>query len=116
MQIKLFWYQLSVQATGLNDCKGKAYFHVNVATYGKIKIDAEKIKADLISISAYKVHGPKGVGALYVRKGTEINPLIDGFTSMYNKRAGVENVPRIVGFETAAKLMFENFENKIRCI
>ncbi len=82
----------------------KIYFHTDAATaFGKMPIDVEKYNLDLLSITAHKIHGPKGVGALYVKKGTNISRIQHGFVSMFNLRPGGENVPGIVGFAKAAE-------------
>jgi len=81
------------------------YFHTDaVQTVGKIPINVNESGIDLLSLSAHKLYGPKGVGALYVRKGTKIYPLIHGGEQERNRRAGTENVPCIVGLGEAAKI------------
>jgi cysteine desulfurase len=89
----------------------KIYFHVNaIAGYARVPVDVEKIGADLLSLSAHKIHGPKGVGALYVREGTSVEPINFGYVSMFGLRPGTENVAGIVGFAKAAELASKNFE------
>ncbi|MFH1668549.1 MAG: cysteine desulfurase family protein [Candidatus Woesearchaeota archaeon] len=87
-------------------CKEKGVlFHIDaVQSFTKVTIDVSKINVDLISISAHKIHGPKGVGALYVRKGTKLKPLMQGGGHEFRKRPGTENVPGIVGFAKAAQI------------
>jgi cysteine desulfurase len=81
------------------------YFHSDgVQSTGKIPVDVKQLKVDLYSISAHKIHGPKGVGALFIRKGTIIKPLLTGGGHERNRRSGTENVPGIVGFGEAAGL------------
>jgi cysteine desulfurase len=81
------------------------YFHTDaVQTVGKIPVDVEKLGVDLLSLSAHKLHGPKGVGALYVRKGTIVRALLHGGHHERDRRAGTENVTGIVGLGKAAEL------------
>jgi cysteine desulfurase len=81
------------------------YFHTDaVQTFGKIPIDVEKMGIDMLSASSHKVYGPKGVGALYVKKGIEIQPLIHGGGHENGLRSGTENVAGIAGFGKAAEL------------
>ncbi len=80
-------------------------FHVDaVQAYGKIPIDVESMCIDLLSISAHKLYGPKGVGALYVRGGLRLHPLILGGSQERGRRAGTENTASIVGFGKAAEI------------
>jgi len=91
------------------------YFHSDgVQSTGKIPVDVKKLKVDLYSISAHKIHGPKGVGALFVRKGTTLKPQVTGGGHERNRRSGTENVAGIVGFGQAAKLAREGFEAETR--
>lgn len=78
------------------------YFHTDaVQSFTKELIDVKKINIDLISMSAHKIHGPKGIGALYIKRGVNIQKLVEGGHHEFNKRAGTENVPGIVGFAKA---------------
>ena len=81
------------------------HFHTDaVQSAGKITIDVKGLGIDLLSMSGHKIHGPKGVGALYVSKGTRLSKLLYGGHHERDRRAGTENVPGIVGFGTAAQL------------
>jgi len=93
----------------------KIYFHTDaVQTAGHIPIKVDELGVDLLSMSAHKFYGPKGVGALYVRKGTRLIPLLHGGAQENNRRASTENVPGIVGFGVAAELAAKDLaaENK----
>jgi cysteine desulfurase len=81
-----------------------------VQTFGKIDVNVDKLGVDLLSISAHKIYGPKGIGALYVRKGTNIMPLIYGGHQEGLMRAGTENTIGIVGFGEAVKIVQEQGE------
>ncbi len=84
------------------------YFHTDaVQSVGKIPVDVEKFGIDLLSLSAHKLHGPQGVGALYVRKGTILRPLLYGGHHERDRRPGTENVAGIVGLGKAAELARE---------
>src|SRR5215467_8240424 len=81
------------------------YFHSDgVQSTGKIPVDVKALGLDLYSISAHKIHGPKGVGALFVRKGTPLKAIMTGGGHERNRRSGTENVAGIVGFGEAARL------------
>ena len=87
-------------------CKEKGvYFHSDAAqSFGKIPIDAKKMNIDLLSISSHKMYGPKGVGGLYIKKGTKIEPLLHGGGHEFRKRSSTVNVAGIVGFAEAARI------------
>ncbi len=81
------------------------YFHTDaVQTAGHIPVDVNELEVDLLSISAHKLYGPKGVGALYIRKGTKLIPFMHGGEQERPRRASTENVPGIVGFGRAVEL------------
>lgn len=81
----------------------KTIFHVDaVQGYGKIPISTRELEADLISFSAHKIHGPKGVGMIYIRKGTRVHPMMMGGGHERKIRSGTVNVPCIAGFSLAA--------------
>ncbi len=80
-------------------------FHTDaVQAAGRVPLDLKSTSIDMLSLSAHKFHGPKGIGALYVRKGVRFHPLIRGGKQERGRRAGTENVPGIVGFGKAAEL------------
>ncbi|MDD3923033.1 MAG: cysteine desulfurase NifS [Endomicrobiia bacterium] len=80
-------------------------FHTDaVQTAGKIKLDVQKMGIDLLSVSAHKFYGPKGVGALYIKKGTKISPLFHGGHHENDLKPGTENIPSIVGMTKALEL------------
>ncbi len=81
------------------------YLHTDaVQTIGKIPVNVDDLHADMLSIAGHKFHGPKGVGALYIRSGTRINPLTFGGHQENGRRAGTENVPGIVGLGKACEI------------
>lgn len=87
-------------------------FHTDaVQAVGNVKIDVEKMNIDLLSMSAHKFYGPKGVGALYVKEGIEFEKIQDGGHQERNKRAGTENVAGIVGLGKAIELAYKNFDD-----
>jgi cysteine desulfurase len=80
-----------------------AVFHTDaVQTVGKLEVDVEALGADLLSLSGHKFGGPKGTGALWIRRGTRIAPILTGGRHERNRRAGTENVPAVVGLGVAA--------------
>jgi len=90
-------------------------FHTDaVQAIGKITVDVEELGVDMLSISGHKFGAPKGVGALYVRKGIELEPLIHGGSQESGYRAGTENVPSIVGLGKAAELAINNLQDAER--
>ena len=90
-------------------------FHTDaVQTAGKIPVNVDDLNVNLLSISGHKMYGPKGVGALYIRKGTRLEPLLHGGGHERNMRPGTENVPAIVGFGKAAELAKEHLPEEDR--
>ncbi|MCR3956352.1 MAG: cysteine desulfurase NifS [Gudongella sp.] len=95
--------------------KHKVLFHTDaVQAVGSLRIDVNEMNIDLLSMSAHKLYGPKGVGALYIRQGTRIDPLIAGGAQERNKRAGTENIAGIVGTGKAVELAYDNLEENNR--
>lgn len=90
-------------------------FHTDaVQAVGNVPIDVKKLDVDMLSMSAHKIYGPKGVGALYIRKGLRIDTLLQGGAQERNRRAGTENVAGIVGFGTAIELITKNIDEHIK--
>lgn len=90
------------------------YFHVDcIQSFGKIPVIPKTMGADLISVSGHKIHGPKGSGFLYVKKGLLIRPIIYGGGQQKGMRSGTENVPGIAGLGKAIELTFTNFDEKM---
>jgi cysteine desulfurase len=88
------------------------FFHIDaVQGAGKVSLDVRRFGCNLCSISAHKMHGPKGIGAMFVRRGTPIEPLLVGGNHERRQRAGTENVPGIVGFAKAAELAMQSLED-----
>jgi len=88
-------------------------FHCDaVQAFGKMKIHPKKLGIDLLTISAHKIHGPKGIGVLYIKDGVKINPLLYGGNQQRNIRSGTENVPAIAGFGLATKMIYRNMADK----
>lgn len=93
------------------------YFHTDaVQCAGKISLDLKKLNIDLLSLSSHKIYGPKGVGALFIRKGTKIHPLIHGGHHEKSRRAGTENIPGIAGFGKACDLAVKNMATETKKI
>jgi cysteine desulfurase len=91
-----------------------AIFHTDaVQALGRIPVHILTQSVDLLSISAHKIYGPKGVGALFIRKGLEIAPLLHGGGQESGRRSSTENVPGIIGFGTAAALISENMAEEV---
>ena len=86
-------------------------FHVDaVQGFGKFRIYPAKAHVDMLSVSGHKIHGPKGVGFLYIRKGARVNPIIYGGGQQKGMRSGTENVPGIAGLAMAAELVYQNLD------
>jgi len=101
-----------VEPIGKIAAEADVYFHTDaVQAAGKVPIDVQKIGCDLLSISGHKMHAPQGNGALYVRKGTLLSPMLYGGSHERSRRAGTENVPGIVGLGKAAEIAAEAFRS-----
>ena len=97
-----------VEEIGKIAAEADVYFHTDaVQAAGKVAIDVNRLGCDLLSISGHKMHAPQGVGALYVRKSTVLEPMFYGGSHERSRRAGTENVPGIIGLGKAAQLAME---------
>src|SRR5271156_1599382 len=97
-----------VEEIGKIAAEADIYFHTDaVQAAGKVPIEVKRIACDLLSISGHKLHAPQGVGAIYVRKGTILQPMFYGGSHERSRRAGTENVPGIIGLGKAAELARE---------
>lgn len=95
----------------------KAIFHVDgVQALGKLPIDLMDLDIDLFTISAHKIHGPKGIGALWIKNGAKLHPIIFGGGQESNMRSGTENVAGILGFEYAVKKSIEDLKNNSQIV
>ncbi len=92
----------------------KIWFHTDaVQAFGRMKVDVEELGCDLLTISAHKIYAPKGIGALYVRRGVRLKPLKLGGHQERERRGGTESVPNIVAFGKACELISENLVERI---
>lgn len=97
--------------------KHKVLFHTDaVQAIGNVHVDVKDQNIDLLSLSAHKFHGPKGVGALFVRRGIKLQNLVEGGAQERGRRAGTENVAGIVGLSTALKYACTNIDERVRKI
>lgn len=97
--------------------KHHIFFHTDaVQAVGSVSIDVKALHIDALSLSAHKFYGPKGIGALYMKKGIQFGKLINGGHQEKNKRVGTENVPGIVGLGKAIELAYENLEEHNKTI
>ena len=92
----------------------KALYHVDaIQAFGKYRIYPKKWNIHLLSVSSHKIHGPKGVGFLYINSKAKVQPLILGGGQQNGMRSGTDNVPGIAGLGVAAKMMYQNFDEKV---
>jgi cysteine desulfurase len=95
----------------VKDKNSETIFHTDASdAYGKIPLDTRDLNVDLATVSSYKILGPRGIGALYVKEGVSINRILEGQIGTQKLWPGVENTPSIVGFAKASELAFHNFE------
>ena len=95
----------------IKKCNPQTLFHVDaVQGFGKFHIYPKKMQIDMLSVSAHKIHGPKGVGLLYLREGAKVNPVIYGGGQQKGMRSGTENVAGSAGIALAAKMMYQNLD------
>lgn len=87
-----------------------------VQSVGKIPVNVRELNVDMLSLSGHKIHGPKGIGALYIRKGIKIAPYMTGGSHERKRRAGTENVPAIAGLGAAARLSGEHLPEMAACV
>ncbi|MDD5687152.1 MAG: cysteine desulfurase NifS [Elusimicrobia bacterium] len=93
--------------------KNEIVFHTDaVQSAGKIPVNVKKLNVDLLSISGHKFYAPKGIGVLYIKKGTKLHPLLHGGSHEKNRRAGTENVPYIVGIAKACDILQKTMEEE----
>ena len=90
-------------------------FHTDaVQAFGQVPIDVDEMNIDMLSSSAHKINGPKGIGCLYIRKGVKIRSFVHGGAQERKRRAGTENVPGIVGYGVAARMAAETMEERTK--
>ncbi|HEY4675059.1 MAG TPA: cysteine desulfurase family protein [Candidatus Bathyarchaeia archaeon] len=98
----------------VKDKNRQAIFHTDASdTYGKADLNLNDLGVDLATVSSYKILGPRGIGALYVREGVNVERILEGQIGTQKLWPGVENTPLIVGFTKASELMFQNFEENV---
>lgn len=95
-------------------CNPQTLFHVDaVQGFGKFRIHPGKMDIDLLSVSSHKIHGPKGVGFLYIRSGSKVNPIVYGGGQQKGMRSGTENVPGIAGLARAAEMVYADLDRDV---
>jgi cysteine desulfurase len=104
----------------VKDKNSQTLFHTDATdAYGRIPFNVQPLDVDLATVSSYKIQGPRGIGALYLREGINLDRIIEGQIGTQKLWPGIENTPLIVGFTKASELAFENFETnttKMRCL
>jgi len=97
-------------------CREKGVlFHIDAThTFMRVPLDVSSIKADLITVSAHTIHGPKGIGGLFVRKGTPLAKMMDGGFQEFDLRGGMDNIPGAIGFAKAAELVTESENARLK--
>jgi cysteine desulfurase len=104
-----------VEAIGQICKDSQALFHTDAThTFRRLSLDTDRVPADLITISAHTIHGPRGVGGLYIREKTPIAKWMDGGYQEFDRRAGIENIPGAVGFAAAAELATPEENDRLR--
>ena len=96
--------------------KHNVYFHTDACQAYSLDLDVKKLNVSLLTLNSSKMHGPKGAGLLYIKKGTKIEPLIHGGEQEFNLRSGTENLQAIIGFAKAFELSQENKEQTIKIL
>jgi len=97
----------------VKDRNSETIFHTDASdSYGKIQLNVQDLGVDSATISSYKILGPRGIGALYVKEGVNVEKILEGQIGTQKLWPGVENTPLIIGFEKASELAFENFDQK----
>jgi cysteine desulfurase len=98
----------------IKDKNPDALFHTDASdAYGRIPLNVQDLKVDLATVSSYKILGPRGIGALYVKEGVNVDKILEGQIGTQKLWPGVENTPLIVGFTKASELAFEDFEANV---
>ncbi len=96
----------------VKDKNPETIFHTDASdAYGRIPLDVQNLKTDMATVSSYKILGPRGIGALYVREGINLERILEGQIGTQKLWPGIENTPLIVGFTKASELAFQNFES-----
>jgi len=99
-------------------CRDKGIiFHTDACqSFTKTELDVKKQSLDLVALNGHKIHGPKGVGALYVRKGVKVNRINEGGPQEFNLRAGTENVPLLIGFAKSVEVAMKDYDKNLKYV